>query len=323
MTQTTGPRDGGSKAMQPQAATQREATADTPAPSGRAGPHIGLHATFVGGGNMATALIGGLVEAGADAARIHVVEPFAGQRERLAARWPAVHLHAVAEAAAFATSDIVVMAVKPQQMREAARALAPFLGQGTAASGDAAPPVVLTIAAGIRVRDLARWLGGSPRIVRAMPNTPALVGQGITGVFAAADVDAPSRANAQLVLEAAGDVVWFDDEADLDIVTGLASSGVAYVFYILEALESAGADLGLDRPTARRLAYATLGGAVALARASGEEPAVLRANVTSKGGTTERGLAALREGGVERALHAAVVAATARAREMGDAFGAA
>jgi pyrroline-5-carboxylate reductase len=322
MTQTTGPRSRGSKPTQPQAPAQREATADTPVPSGRAGPHLGLHATFVGGGNMAMALMGGLVEAGADAARIHVIEPFAAQRERLAARFPAVRLHAAPEAAAVATSDIVVMAVKPQQMREAAQALAPFLGEGRSASGDAAP-VVLTIAAGIRVRDLARWLGGRPRIVRAMPNTPALVGRGITGVFAAADVDAPSRANAQLVLEAAGEVVWFDDEADLDIVTGLASSGVAYVFYILEALEAAGADLGLDRPIARRLAYATLGGAVALARASGEEPAVLRANVTSKGGTTERGLAALREGGVERALHAAVEAATARAREMGDAFGAA
>jgi pyrroline-5-carboxylate reductase len=262
---------------------------------------------------MATALIGGLVDAGVEAARIHVVEPAAAQRERLAARFPGLRLHASAEAAAFAGVDIVVLAVKPQQMQDAARALAPFV---------AAVPAVLTIAAGIRVRDLSRWLGGYARIVRAMPNTPALVGAGISGVFAGAGVDAQARANASIVLEAAGEAVWFDAESDLDTVTGLASSGVAYVFFILEALEQAGTGLGLPAATARKLAYATLSGAVALARASGEEPAQLRANVTSKGGTTERGLAALRDGGVDRALRAAVDAATARAKEMGDAFGA-
>lgn len=297
----------------PPSSSQREATADTPVPSGAAGPHLDLRATFVGGGNMATALIGGLVDAGTDAARIQVIEPMAAQRERLASRFVGARLHAAPSAEALDGSDIVVLAVKPQQMREAAQAIAAHVH---------AVPAVLTIAAGIRVADLARWLGGFARIVRAMPNTPALVGKGITGMYADAGVDSAARATATLVLEAAGEVVWFDAEADLDTVTGLASSGVAYVFYIVEALEQAGVDLGLAPATARKLAYATLAGAVALARQSGEEPAQLRANVTSKGGTTERGLAALAAGGVDRALHAAVEAATARAREMGDAFGA-
>jgi pyrroline-5-carboxylate reductase len=295
------------------APAQREATADTPVRSGAAGPHLAVSATFVGGGNMATALIGGLVDAGTDAKRIHVIEPVAAQRERLAARFPGVRLHAAPERAALAGSDIVVLAVKPQHAREAAQAIAPHVQ---------AVPVVLTIAAGIRVTDLARWLGGFARIVRAMPNTPALIGRGITGVYAGAGVSEAARATASRVLDAAGEVVWFDAEADLDTVTGLASSGVAYVFYIIEALEQAGAELGLAPATARKLAYATLAGSVALAQHSGEEPAQLRANVTSKGGTTERGLAALTAGGVDRALHAAVEAATARAREMGDAFGA-
>ena len=271
-------------------------------------------ATFVGGGNMATALIGGLVAAGARPAQFHVVEPLAAQRERLRARFPGVHLHDAVTADAIAGADIVVLAVKPQQMREVAQSLAALVG---------GVPVVLSIAAGIRSGDLARWLGGFSRIVRAMPNTPALVGRGISGAFAGPAVDDAARATAATVLQAAGEVVWCPRESALDAVTGVSGSGPAYVFFLLEALERAGIEQGLEPATARKLAYATFAGAVALAQGSSEEPATLRANVTSKGGTTERGLAVLSARAVDDALRDAVAAATLRARELGDELGAA
>ncbi len=199
-------------------------------------------------------------------------------------------------------------------MRAAAQALAPHLAVTPA-------PVVLSIAAGIRVADLARWLGGYERIVRAMPNTPALVGRGISGVFASNAVDAAGRALAATVLDAAGEQVWVETEAMLDAVTGVSGSGPAYVFYFLEALEEAASDLGFSAPDARRLAYATFAGAVALAQASPEEPATLRVQVTSKGGTTERALATMEAGAVRATIVAAVKAAAERAGELGDAFG--
>ena len=269
---------------------------------------------FVGGGNMATALIGALASGTSPAPQFHVVEPLAAARERLAARFGSVRLHDGITADAFAGASIVVLAVKPQQMRTAAQALAPFIAN---------VPVVLSIAAGIRTVDLTRWLGGYRRIVRAMPNTPALIARGISGVYADPAVVAAAREAAAQVLRAAGDVVWCEREEALDAITGISGSGPAYVFFLLEALERAGIDQGFDAPTARRLAYATFAGAVALAQASSEEPATLRANVTSKAGTTERGLAVLSERAVDQALRDAVAAATARARALGDEFGAA
>jgi pyrroline-5-carboxylate reductase len=182
---------------------------------------------------------------------------------------------------------------------------------------------VLSIAAGIRIDDLARWLGGYRRIVRAMPNTPALVGRGIAGLYADPAVDDAARARAAQVLQAAGEVIWCAREAALDAVTGASGSGPAYVFFLMEALARAGIEQGFDAATARKLAYATFEGAVELARSSSEDLATLRANVTSKGGTTERGLAVLSAHGVDRAIVEAVAAATARARELGDEFGAA
>jgi len=292
----------------------REETADSAASSARAGPHAPLAATFVGGGNMATALIGGLVAAGVDEADLTVIDPSDAQRARLAARFPRVRLHASVSADALAQRAIAILAVKPQQMREVATSLAPHVG---------GIGVVLTIAAGIRIDDLSRWLGGGRRIVRAMPNTPALVGRGISGVYADPSVDAAGRGLAARVLEAAGEVVWCADERALDAVTGLSGSGPAYVYYLIEAMERAGVEQGLDAATARKLAYATFDGAIALARAGGEEPATLRANVTSKGGTTERGLAALAARDAAAAMRDAVAAATARARELGDEYGAA
>ncbi len=269
---------------------------------------------FIGGGNMATALIGGMLARGATASDFRVVEPFADARERLGARYSGIALYGECTREAIAGTALVVLAVKPQQMREASRALAPHLAPATA-------PVVLSIAAGIRLRDLARWLSGHERLVRAIPNTPALIGKGISGAFAAASVDAAGRALVSSVLAAAGEQIWVDDEATLDAVTAVSGSGPAYVFYFLEALEAAARDLGLAPAEARKLAYATFAGAVALGEASPAEPAALRAQVTSKGGTTERAIATMEAGAVKAIIVAAVKAAALRAAEMGDAFG--
>ncbi|MBK9115471.1 MAG: pyrroline-5-carboxylate reductase [Betaproteobacteria bacterium] len=271
-----------------------------------------MNIAFVGGGNMATALIGGLVAKGADPRDFRVVEPLPAQQDRLTGRFPGIGIFGEPTEGAVAGADLVVMAVKPQQMRAAAMALAP---------GVADVPVVLSIAAGTRIADLARWLGGYTRIVRAMPNTPALIGAGISGVYATADVTDGSRRLATRVLEAAGAVLWVEREDLLDVVTGVSGSGPAYVFYFLEGLEEAAQAMGFAHADARLLAYATFAGAVKLAQASDLAPHVLRAQVTSKGGTTERALAVLEAGAVKAKFVAAVQAAAERAREMGDEFG--
>lgn len=267
-----------------------------------------MKATFIGGGNMASAIIGGLIARGTGAAALRVVEPSEAQRERLAARFGGLGVHAAATAAAIEGADIVVLAVKPQQMREAARALAPHVD---------AVPLVLTIAAGVRCGDLARWLGGYRRIVRAMPNTPALVGAGISALHAMPEARAVAAQAAQ-VLEACGEILWCEREGDLDAVTGVSGSGPAYVFYFLEALERAAVELGIAPADARRLAYATFEGSMRLARQSEAPPATLRANVTSKGGTTARALDVLNAANVGAHFVAAVKAAAARATELGD-----
>ena len=267
---------------------------------------------FIGGGNMATALIGGMVAHGRAPSGFAIVEPSAEQRARLAARFPGAALHEEASREAIAQAILVVLAVKPQQMRAACARLAPLV---------AGVPAVLSIAAGSRIADIARWLGGYERVVRAMPNTPALVGAGISGVYAPPAVSAAGRTAAEAVLKAAGEVVWCDDEAMLDAITGLSGSGPAYVFYFLEHMERAARDLGLSAADARRIACHTFAGAVRLAEQSGEEPATLRAQVTSKGGTTERGIATLDEAGAGAALVRAAKAAADRARELGEALG--
>jgi pyrroline-5-carboxylate reductase len=270
-----------------------------------------MKVTFIGGGNMATAIIGALVARGARAADVRVVEPSEAQRERLAARVEGVGLYAATTAAAVDGADLVVLAVKPQQMRDAARALAPHV---------AGVPAVLTIAAGVRCADLSRWLGGYARIVRAMPNTPALVGAGISALYATAEAKQPAGVAAQ-VLEACGEILWCEREQELDAVTAVSGSGPAYVFYFLEALEQAAIGLGLPAAEARRLAYATFDGSMKLARASSEAPATLRANVTSKGGTTARALDVMDAADVRRHFIDAVKAAAARASELGDEYG--
>ena len=275
------------------------------------GDNNNMQTLFIGGGNMATALAGGLIARGAAASAVRVVEPLADQRARIESRFHGIATFEAPSRDAVAGVDIVVLAVKPQQMRVACEALAPHL----AASG----ATVLSIAAGTRIADIGRWLRAD-RVARAMPNTPALIGRGVSGVHAPAAVDAAGRAHIEAILGAAGEIVWVDDESMLDAVTGISGSGPAYVFYFLEALEQAARELGFDARDARRLAYATFDGAIALARQSPSDPAALRAQVTSKGGTTERAIASMEGAAVKRAIIAAAKAAAERARELGDAI---
>ena len=258
---------------------------------------------------MASAMVGGLVRQGWPAAAIKVVEIAASARERLERE------HKVAARATLdrdaAGSDCIVLAVKPQQVREAAQALKPRL----------ASQLVITIAAGIRVKDLARWLGGYAVIVRAMPNTPALAAAGISGLYATRGVSAAGRASAEKILGAVGSTLWVESEDDLDAVTAVSGSGPAYVFYFIEALEQAAQELGLSAAAARRLALETFAGSVKLAAQAGEPPSTLRERVTSKGGTTERALKALDAERVRDAIVLAVRAAAERSREIGEEFG--
>ncbi len=264
--------------------------------------------TFIGGGNMAAAIIGGLVASGTAPTDIEVVEINADARAQLAARFGVVTHGDLAQAR---LHGLIVLAVKPQQLPAVAAALARHVGAH----------LVLSIAAGVRVADLSRWLGGHARIVRAMPNTPALVQAGIAGLYAAPGLGHDARSQAESVLRAVGGVVWVDDESQLDAVTAVSGSGPAYVFYCIESLEAAALAQGLAAETARQLALQTFFGAAKLALESGEEPAVLRQRVTSKGGTTERGIAALEAAGVKAAMQQAVDAASRRSAELGDELG--
>jgi pyrroline-5-carboxylate reductase len=268
-----------------------------------------LKISFIGGGNMATALIGGLLNQGYGAGDIHVVEPGELAQKALVRDF-GIAVSSGADAA-LARSDVILMAVKPQTMREAAAAVAPHL----------TAQLVVSIAAGVRLTDLSRWLGGYKHLVRCMPNTPALIGAGITALYAADAVGATGRAGAERILGAVGRAVWVADEALLDPVTAISGSGPAYVFYFLEAIQAAGRDLGLPEATVKDLAVETFIGAARLAAQSPESFATLRERVTSKGGTTAAALQVLDQHGVKDALVAALKAASARSRELGDEMG--
>jgi pyrroline-5-carboxylate reductase len=264
---------------------------------------------FIGGGNMASAIIGGLLKRGLPARQIQVVEPIAEQRAKLTQQFQV----AVSEApgASLKHATLVVWAVKPQTFQEAA-------GQ-TCVHTQAA--LHLSVAAGIRSDSIASWLA-TQRVVRAMPNTPALIGKGISALFARPAVSAAERLAVERVIQTTGDYLWLDDEKQLDAVTALSGSGPAYVFYFIETMIQAGTDMGLSREQAHRLAVATFVGASALAQASEEPPEVLRARVTSKGGTTYAALMSLEQDGVKQQFMRAIHAARKRASEMGDEFGA-
>lgn len=265
--------------------------------------------TFIGGGNMASALIAGLTKKDWRADAIHVVEIDPEARQRLA-RDLKVRVHADA-ADALAASDCVVLAVKPQQLQGVARELAPHLRDH----------LVISIAAGIRLVDLSRWLRGHARLVRAMPNTPALALAGVTGLYAPPSMSVGDRAIASRILGVAGLTLWVDREDEMDAVTAVSGSGPAYVFYFIEALQEAARDLGLDRAAARTLALETFSGAVKLAVESAETVEKLRERVTSKGGTTERAIEELDRQRVKTAIARAASAAAQRSRELGDALG--
>ena len=262
---------------------------------------------FIGGGNMAGAIFGGLVKSGWPPEAITVIELAAEQRERIATAVPGLRVVAAADAA-LAICDCVVWAVKPQSFADAAAPCAPFVGNA----------LHLSVMAGIRSDTLARATR-SERIVRAMPNTPALIGRGIAGLYARAAVSRADRSAVEAILAPTGQTLWLDQEAQLDAVTALSGSGPAYVFYMLEAMLQAGTEMGLSAGAARQLALATFDGAAALAAASSEAPETLRARVTSKGGTTYAAITELEASGVKAAFVRALHAAGARAEELGRA----
>lgn len=268
---------------------------------------------FVGGGNMAAALIAGLAGNVAPGADIHVVDPNPASLEKLHAQH-GVSTAAAADAAV-ADAEVIVLAVKPQSMREVAAQLLPLL---QAASRQ---PLLLSIAAGIRAADLSRWLGGYGAIVRTMPNTPALIGQGVTGMVASAGVSASQREAADRIMKAVGQTVWLEDEAQIDPVTAVSGSGPAYVFYFIEAMQQAALEMGLTAEQGTQLAIATFTGAAQLAAQSDEPVSVLRERVTSKGGTTYAALTSMEASGVKAAIVTALKAAAARGKELGDELG--
>ena len=263
---------------------------------------------FVGGGNMASAIIGGLVKSGRPADSIVVIDPGAAPRDKLQAEF-GVRTLAAADAS-LARASMLVWAVKPQLFNEAAAPCAAFVGKA----------LHLSVMAGIRSDAIVRATG-TERVVRTMPNTPALVGEGMTGLFARAAASAADRAQVEAVLASTGRLMWVAREDDLDAITALSGSGPAYVFYFVEAMMEAAVQMGLSAEQGKQLALATFAGATSLAQASPDAPAVLRERVTSKGGTTYAALTALEASGVKAAFVSAMRAARQRARELGDEFG--
>lgn len=257
---------------------------------------------------MASALIGGMLQQGFQGSAIRVVEVSAEARERLQKQFGVMVAAAVD---ASIEEEVVVLAVKPQQMRDVAQGLQPHLrGQ-----------LVISIAAGIRTADLSRWLANHGRIVRAMPNTPALLRAGISGVYAAPQAGEADVGAAQRILQAVGAVVVLEREEQIDGITAVSGSGPAYVFYFIEALQQAAAELGFSPEQARILAQETFTGAVKLAAESAEPVQALRARVTSKAGTTEAALKSMDAAEVKRRIVEAIHAAARRSKELGDEFG--
>lgn len=284
-----------------------------------------MNLLFIGGGNMATALIGGLIDKQAGIQCLHVIEPNDEARRRLADRFSgaagAVGMRFTVDAKdcpadfpALDASTWIVLAVKPQQMREACENASDNVKHALAGAK------IFSIAAGISVASLARWCNNR-LIVRAMPNTPALVGKGVTGLYAAPSVSEQARLQAQTIMAAVGSVVWVAQEDLIDSVTALSGSGPAYVFRFLEALARAGTNLGLDAQQAQTLALETLKGAVALLESSADAPAALREKVTSKGGTTAAALASLEQDQFMAIIERALQAARDRGAEMSKEFG--
>ena len=267
---------------------------------------------FIGAGNMARSLIGGLIADGWDATCISVSDPDTAQLAALSSRFQVntdTNNHTVTE-----NADVVVLAVKPQVIRDVGLDLADLIQQRQ--------PLILSIAAGIRATDLQRWLGGSCALVRCMPNTPALVQSGATALWRNEHVGDEQKDLAESILRAVGLALWVDSEDLMDSVTALSGSGPAYFLLVMEALQEAGQAMGLPEETAKLLSLQTAFGAAKMALESSEDAAVLRQRVTSPGGTTEKALAVLENGGLRALFSDALNAARERSRELAEQFGA-
>lgn len=266
---------------------------------------------FIGGGNMAGSLVGGLIADGWDPAKITVADPDDRQLESLAARF---HIATTTDnAGAAAAADIIVLAVKPQAVEGVARELADTVARRHA--------LVVSIAAGIREADLRDWIGADTAIVRSMPNTPALVQSSASALYANSAVSEQQRDAAESILRAVGLTIWIEDEALMDAVTALSGSGPAYFFLFMEAMQDAGCELGLPQGTARLLTLQTAFGAAKMALESPEDAATLRRRVTSPGGTTERAILTFQENGLAELVSKALKAAAARSHELAREFG--
>jgi pyrroline-5-carboxylate reductase len=275
---------------------------------------MGKRIAFIGGGNMASAILGGLIAAGLKPAQFVVIELFEAARQKLLSDFKIVAFSHVDEKAtdsqnALAQCNLIVWAVKPQTFKDAAASAAPYVRNA----------LHLSVAAGVTSSSISAWLA-TQRIVRAMPNTPALIGQGIAGLFARSGVSAADKDLINSVMRVTGQSLWLDNESLLDAVTAISGSGPAYVFYFLEAMVEAGQSMGLSPDQAKKLATATFAGSSALAAAASEPLGVLRDRVTSKGGTTNAALSHMEGAKIKPEFIAAIKAAEARAKEMANLF---
>ena len=270
---------------------------------------VNMNITFIGGGNMAAALISGLLRQGFTAEQLHVVEINAENCEKLKLDFGILATSDLADGVA--RGDVVLLSVKPQQLYELTKDLASLLKD----------QLIISIAAGIRASDIMRWLGGYERVVRAMPNTPSLVRSGVTGLYAASRVNDQDKSNAESILAAVGTTLWVAEEEMLHAVTAISGSGPAYVFYFIESMQQAGIELGLTPAQARQLSLQTFVGASNLASLSDEDVVTLRTRVSSKGGTTERAIQAMEKSDIKCKIITAIHAASDRSHEMSDEFG--
>jgi len=270
------------------------------------------HIAFIGGGNMAGSLIGGLLHQGLSATHIHVADPNASQLERLCQQFITLHTYAD-NLSAVRDVQVVVFAVKPQVFRDAARPLAVTLAKNR--------PLIISIAAGIPEKNIRRWLGYDAAIVRVVPNTPALIGAGAAALYANPIVSSAQRALAKDIFEAVGLALWFDDEVHMDAVTAVSGSGPAYFFLIMEIMEAVARELGLPADVARQLVQQTAYGAARMALESQDGPAALRKQVTSPGGTTAAALKILEAGKLREIFLNALTAARDRGVELSNEFG--
>lgn len=267
-----------------------------------------LKISFIGGGNMARALIGGLLKQGFPAVQINVIESDAGKRSELSKDFG---ITVTEQLPSVTNSDVIVLAVKPQQLRDVSIFLGSLLKQ----------QLLISIAAGVRSADLSRWLGGYQSIVRVMPNTPAQIQLGVSALYATTAVNELQRQQAEALLQAVGQTLWLDDETQMDAVTAISGSGPAYVFYLIEAMQDAAITLGFSAEQAKMLSLQTFAGASQLAIQSEYSPEELRNQVTSKGGTTERAIQSLAAANIKNAIADAAKAAALRSKELGDQLG--